>query len=204
MKQFLLVCLTLTCGLGFLNAEEPADGLQLKSPAEWKGETISLPPSFSPNMTLKGTEVIRFAPGMFDDKSDSFFSYVFVFQVKQDQKLTKKLIQKELLVYYQGLASAVLKDQKVKFDPKSFTLKLEERKAADAVQLADTKKYKGDLKWLEPFVTRKSQTLHLELNAWQDGKSKHDYVFVCVSPKKTTEPIWKEMRAIRQSFYESR
>ncbi|MCA9071593.1 MAG: hypothetical protein KDA84_21855 [Planctomycetaceae bacterium] len=204
MRQFLAACLAMICGIGFVNAEEPADGLQLQAPAEWKGETISLPPSFSPNMTLNGTEVIRFAPGMFNQNSDSFFSYVFVFQVKPGQKLTQKLIQKELLVYYRGLAATVLKNQKIQFDPKNFALKLQETKAAVAVQPPNSKAYKGDLNWLEPFVTRKPQTLYLELTTWQDAESKYDYVFVCASPKKTTEAIWKDMRAIRESFYTSR
>ncbi len=204
MNKSLQACLAVILGVGLLKAEDRADGLQLKAPTGWKGETISLPPSFAPDMKLKGTEVIRFAPGMFDAKADSFFSYVFVFQVESEQKLTQKMLRQEMLVYYRGLAVAVLKNQKVNFDPKSFTLKLEEAKATAAARPTDAKSYKGELKWLEPFVTRKPQTLHLELTVWQDAKSKHNYVFVCASPKKTTEAIWKEMRGIRKSFYQSR
>ena len=204
MNKLLLACLAVLFGVGLLKGEERADGLQLKAPTGWKGETISLPPSFAPDMKLKGTEVIRFAPGMFDAKADSFFSYVFVFQVDPKQELTRKVLRQEILVYYRGLAATVLKDQKVDFDPKSFNLKLEEAKVTAAAQPAEAKMYKGDLKWLEPFVTRKPQTLHLELNVWQDAKSKRNYIFVCASPKKTTEAIWKEMRDIRKSFYQSR
>src|SRR5438045_1155199 len=51
----------------------------------WKGERIQLPPPFAPAMKLKGTEEIRFAPGMFDASSATFFSYAFVFSVSQDQ-----------------------------------------------------------------------------------------------------------------------
>ena len=204
MHKSLLACLAVMFGVGFLQAEDRADGLQLKAPTGWKGETISLPPSFAPDLKLKGTEVIRFAPGMFNSKSDSFFSYVFVFQVEPGQELTQKVLRQELLVYYRGLAVAVLKNQKVDVDAKSFTLKLEEAKTTDVARPAGAKMYNGDLKWLEPFVTRKPQTLHLELTAWQDAKSKHNYVFVCASPKKTTEAIWKEMRGIRKSFYQTR
>ena len=41
-------------------------------------------------------------------------------------------------------------------------------------------------------------------NTWQDTNSKHNYVFVCASPKKSTEAIWKEMRSIRKSFFQTR
>ena len=204
MNKYLQAYLIVMFGVGLLRGEDRADGLQLKAPTGWKGETISLPPSFAPDMKFKGFEVIRFAPGMFDAKADSFFSYVFVFQVEPEQELTQKVLRQEMLVYYRGLAAAVLKNQKVDFDPKSFTLKLKEAKAAAAGQPANAKTYKGDLKWLEPFVTRKPQTLHLEIEAWQDTKAKRNYVFVCASPKKTTEAIWKTMRGIRKSFYQSR
>ena len=202
MNKSLQACLAVRLGGGLLQAEDRADGLQLKAPSRWKGETISLPPSFAPDMKLTGTEVVRFAPGMFDAKSDSFFSYVFVFQLEPHQKLTRKMLRQELLVYYRGLAVTVLKNRKV--DPKSFTLKLEEAKATAVTRPSGAKMYKGDLKWREPFVTRKPQTLHLELNTWQDTKSKHNYIFVCASPKKSTEAIWKEMRSIRKSFFQTR
>ena len=204
MNKVLQACLIVMCSVGLLKGEERAAALQIKAPTGWKGETISLPPSFAPDMKFKGIEVIRFAPGMFDAKADSFFSYVLVFQVEPKQTLTQKVLQQELLVYYRGLATAVLKNQKVDFDPKSFALKLKEAKATAAARPTGAKTYNGDLKWLEPFVTRKPQTLHLEIEAWKDAKSKHNYIFICASPKKTTGAIWKDMHGIRKSFYQSR
>ena len=65
---------------------------------DWKGERIRLPPAFAPAMKLKGIEEIRFAPGMFQAQSDSFFSYAFVFSVAKDHELTQEVIQREILV----------------------------------------------------------------------------------------------------------
>ena len=204
MNRILQAYLIVMLGVGILKGAERADGPQIKAPAGWKGETISLPPSFAPTMQFKGTEVVQFAPGMFDAKADSFFSYVFVFQIQPGQELTQKVLQQQMLVYYRGLAVTVLKNRKVDFDPKSFALKLSAAKATAAEKTAKVKTYNGDLKWLEPFVTRKPQTLHLEFKTWQDAKSKRNYIFVCASPQKTTEAIWKEMRGIRKSFEQSR
>ena len=53
----------------FLAADEPSPA-KLVAPAGWDGETIQLPPGFSPEMKLKGSEHIRFAPGMMDPESD--------------------------------------------------------------------------------------------------------------------------------------
>ena len=59
-------------------AADPPE-IQIKAPKAWRSETIKLPPAFAPDMTLTGVEEIRFAPGMFQADSDSFFSYFLVF-----------------------------------------------------------------------------------------------------------------------------
>ena len=46
-----------------LVAAEPTTA-ELAAPDGWAGETIALPPGFAPDMKLKGTEQVRFAPGM--------------------------------------------------------------------------------------------------------------------------------------------
>ncbi|MEM7393198.1 MAG: hypothetical protein AAF492_12705, partial [Verrucomicrobiota bacterium] len=57
----------------------PAENLVFKTPKGWFGERIALPTGFAPDMTLKGVEEIRFAPGMFKPDAADFFTYVFVF-----------------------------------------------------------------------------------------------------------------------------
>src|SRR6476660_2607127 len=62
-------------------ADEPAP-FKLSAPDGWGGETMELPPGFAPDMKLKGSEHIRFAPGMMKPASDTFFSYAFVFELQ--------------------------------------------------------------------------------------------------------------------------
>lgn len=174
---------------------------------DWKGERITLPPSFAPEMELKGIEVIRFAPGMFDAKSDSFFSYAFVFSVSADQKLTQEVIQKETLTYYRGLSKNVLKGKGVEVDASKFTFTLEKAKAVkeapESVAKPETvTQYSGKLDWVEPFATAKAQTLHFEIQAWGDSETGRNYLFVCTSPRSPgeTDPVWKALRGIRRGF----
>src|SRR5262245_34223057 len=100
---------TLVCvGIGRLfAADESKETLTLHTSR--KGARIDLPPRFAPAMTLNGIDEIRFAPGMFDAKSDSFFTYVFVFSIPKEQVLTPEVIQREMLAYYRGLSEAVSK-----------------------------------------------------------------------------------------------
>ena len=60
------------------------------------------------------------------------------------------------------------------------------------------KQYSGQLTWIEPFATKETQRLHLEIQAWDhEGQPA---LFLCVSPKAFTEPIWKQLREIRAGF----
>lgn len=209
-------CLIVLAGLlgpGF--AAEPKDkptaagvaGEQLVFHTDWKGERIALPPTFAPAMKLKGIEVIRFAPGMFQAQSESFFSYAFVFSLVKEQPLTKEIIQREMLVYYQGLAESVSKSKGRTVDANKFTFELEQAKQATGTpeQIpAATKvtQYAGKLAWVEPFVTGQPQTLHFEIQFWTDPGTARDYLFVCTSPKapEGTGSIWKDLRSLRRSF----
>lgn len=204
--RFLLILALLPSGLSI--AQEPKDNPSTKLifKTEWKGERIALPPEFAPKMKLKGIEEIRFAPGMFKPDSDSFFSYAFVFEISQDQKLTRDVIHQETLVYYRGLAGSILKRKGKEVDVGKFTFKLEQAKAAKdspaTVNAESVTQYVGKLDWIEPFATAKPQVLHFELQSWSDPKTKKNYLFVCTSPKAIgeKEALWTELRKIRRSF----
>ena len=91
----------LMCGTASV-ADEPGT-FKLAAPEGWGGETIPLPPGFAPDMKLKGSEHIRFAPGMMKPASDSFFSYAFVFDLQPEPVLTETVLKDEFLKYYRGL-----------------------------------------------------------------------------------------------------
>ena len=204
----------LACAISFgicahSHAQETKGGAaeKLIFKTDWKGERITLPPTFAPDMGLKGIEEIRFAPGMFDVKSDSFFSYVFVFSVSAEQKLTEEVIRNETLIYYRGLARSVLKGKGVEVDASKFTFALEKANAVKDAPASVAKpeaitQYSGKLDWVEPFATAKAQTLHFEIQAWSDPTTARNYLLVCTSPKipGETDAAWKELRGIRRGF----
>ena len=176
---------------------------QLAAPAEWGGETIKLPPGFAPDMKLKGTEHIRFAPGMMKPDSSSFFSYAFVFELQPKPVLTEAVVKDEFLKYYRGLCKAVLGGEQPEVDPSKFTLKLQ-RVQSDAKPTSDKKstamstRYTGTLDWVEPFATKKPQKLNLEIRTW--AKKDRNYIFVCVSPQARDAAIWKQLHKIRDDY----
>ncbi len=188
---------------GAILVEEKSDDLKLAAPEGWGGETIELPPKFAPDMKLKGSEHIRFAPGMMKPASDSFFCYAFVFELEAEPALTEAVLKDEFLKYYRGLCTAVLNGKVPDVDPEKFTLELERVKAvtkssADAKEASLPTNYTGTLAWVEPFATKKAQKLKLDIRTW--SRDERNYIFVCVSPQARDAPIWKQLHKIRDDY----
>jgi hypothetical protein len=186
----------------FLAADAP-NSSKLAAPEGWDGETIELPPKFAPDMKLKGTEHIRFAPGMMKPESDSFFSYAFVFELEPKPALTEAFLKDEFLKYYRGLCKAVLSGKFPDVDPSEFTLELQrlksEAKPSSEEKAAETPAlYTGTLDWVEPFATKKPQKLILEIRTW--ATNDRNFIFVCVSPQARDAAIWKQLHAIRDDY----
>lgn len=172
----------------------------LEAPKNWAGETIRLPPSFAPQLGLKGWEHIRFAPEMFDEKSDRFFSYIVLFDVEKLDLDEKKLSQ-EILIYYRGLANAVSRGS---IDTKPFQLRRLE--PSDAQVKADSKLtgtvHRFQLSWVEPFRTKKAQTLFLQTQVLQ-RKNGTEILFT-VSSAGWDHAVWKDLNQIRDAYLASR
>jgi len=186
----------------FLAADEPSHA-RLAAPAGWGGETIQLPPGFAPEMKLKGSEHIRFAPGMMNPESESFFSYAFVFELEPMPELTEAVVKDEFLKYYRGLCKAVLNGEIPDLDLSGFMLQLERVKddASASTEEKDanaSEEYTGTLDWIEPFATKKPQKLNLEIRTWTNND--RNYIFVCVSPLERDSEIWKQLHKIRDGY----
>ena len=200
-----IVAVSLLATTTLLHADE-REIFTLAAPAGWTGETIQLPPGFAPEMKLKGSEHIRFAPGMMKPELDSFFSYAFVFELETRPVLTEAVVEEEFLKYYRGLCRAVLKGKRPDVDPSEFTLKLE-RVNTDAKRSVDQKAtnapmhYTGVLNWVEPFATKNPQQLNMEIRTW--SRSDRNYLFACVSPQARDQVIWKQLRQIRDDYWSS-
>lgn len=164
--------------------------ISFKTPKGWGGETLALPPGFARDMKLKGIEEIRFAPGMFKADSESFFSYAFVFWLPGDKPLEAKTIQAEIMTYYRGLAKAVSRGE-VETDDFKLDLKPVEKRESEWV---------GTLEWIEPFQTRKKQTLRFEITQRQlKDPAPARLLSIAVSPQDAKHEIWKDLRTILKS-----
>lgn len=178
-------------------ADEP-NSLKLAAPEGWGGESIQLPPGFAPDMKLKGVEHIRFAPGMMQPNSDSFFCYAFVFELDRTPALSETVIKDEILKYYRGLCKAVLRGATPELDPAKFEFDMMKVDPSSEKSSASRADHIGKLVWVEPFATRKTQTLHMEIRTW--SKDDQNVMFVAVSPQDRDAKIWTQLRTIRNDY----
>ena len=195
MFRLFVICLLLIAT--HAAADEP-NSPRLSAPKGWGSETIRLPPGFAPDMNLQGVEHIRFAPGMMKPDSNTFFCYAFVFELKPNPVLTQAVIKNEILKYYQGLCKSVMQGKTPEMAPEKFKLDLKRAGPAGDQTKNSANDFIGTLVWLEPFATKKAQTLNMEIRTW--SKDGQNLMFVAVSPQDRDTAIWKQLRTIRSDY----
>ena len=194
MKNLLCIFSLLFIVAGSCLAQEQHPEVNFHTPLEWRGETLKLPPGFAPDLKWNGIEHIRFAPGMFQSDSESFFSYVLVFLLNKGDDISDESLHAQILTYYGGLAKAVMGGKSMSVKTEDFQLKLD---PAEGDQKG--KVWTGVLDWVEPFATQKPQKLNMEVHLLSQ-KDEAPILYFTVSPQETNHAIWKEMRGYRAKF----
>lgn len=168
------------------------------APKDWKSERIDFPLGFAPKINYEGFEELRFAPGMFDPKSESYFTYTFFWWIKE-QNITPQQLEKDLVNYFQGLTSAVGKSKGQDYDLSKVKAKvtLMENKTKLPYK---TKNYQAVVDTYDAFASKNLLTLNMEITIFNCETAKRTVSFFSVSPKPKNEAIWKQMQEIRDSF----
>ena len=92
----------------------------LDFPLGWGIERFLIPISFAPKIPYRGVEDIRFTPGWGKAESADYWSYVFLWYLDGQHKLTAKIVENNLKKYYSGLVKAIQVDSS---DNKSITVR---------------------------------------------------------------------------------
>lgn len=164
-------------------------------PAGWKTETLPFPLAFAPAIHHQGSEELRFAPGFFDPAAPGYFSYAFVWWLKDERPLTAATLATELNQYYAGLCTAVGK-KKFALDPARYRAKL----TAQTATMPGWETFTGEAELYDAFTTGLPLSLHLRAFQRACPASGHQAVLVLASPQPESAPIWNELRARAESF----
>ena len=163
-------------------------------PAGWTTEHFSLPPEFAPQITFKGVEDIRFAPGWGDSKNDEHWTYSFLWWLEGSPKIDAVILQASLKAYYEGLVSRNITGVPAnKIVPTTTTVKKISRAPGDA------ETFSASINMLD-YHTQQPMTLNCLIHVKECKDQKHSAIYFEISPKPLTHPVWKKMNQIGDSF----
>jgi hypothetical protein len=172
----------------------------MPTPEGWRTETIAFPLDFAPELDYDGIEELRFAPGMFTEGSEDFWTYAFVWWVPSDTPFDSEILKADLEAYFLGLTKVVA-DAKG-YDPGSPDIRVNVR----GVQMGEKGNpvFEGTVDTYDPFVTRNMLELNLRVEVLTCGAEARKAIFFELSPQPESHTVWKSLEEIRDGFRCSR
>jgi len=168
----------------------------LPTPEDWRFEKIDFPLDFAPHIEYEGFEELRFAPGMFDTLSSTYFTYVFALSINNKTELKKSEIRQFLTKYYKGLCRAVAKSKKLTVDVSEIKVSVEKlKKPKSKIQT-----YWAQANFFDVFTNGQEVELNLELEVVKRLTDNKLYLLALVSPHKKESKIWKDLYEIRKKI----
>jgi hypothetical protein len=168
----------------------------LPIPDGWRTETIPFPLEFAPELAYEGLEELRFAPGMFIEDSDDFWSYAFVWWVPGDTEFDSGRVAKDLEAYFRGLTDSVAEARE--FDPGQ--PEFEVRLAPVESNTAEPVQWEGTIRTFDAFTTRKLVRLRVRVVVFHCHDQDHLAALFQLSPQPSTHKIWDVMDDMRRKF----
>jgi hypothetical protein len=168
----------------------------LLSPNKWQVERFPIPIDFAPQISYKGVEEIRFAPGWADQKSEQYWSYAYLWWLEGEQKVNAAILESNLTAYYQGLVGRNITSSKIpsnKVVPIKVSIKPTKTQAEDIVS------YTGSISMLD-YMSSKPIVLNCLVHVKKCKSENTTAIFIELSPQSYTHPIWREMNRIYSSF----
>lgn len=201
MKKFLVILFYLVPLLSFcqINANEfdPKKWeppYRLDTPAGWDVERFLIPISFAPQIPYKGVEDIRFTPGWGKAESSDYWSYAFLWYLDGYQKITAKIVEKNLKEYYTGLADV---NRRESSDNKSVIVKAAIKKVS--TQKGDLKTFQGSVYMLD-YMTNKPITLYCKVHLKTCDGQNNTFIFYELSPKPYNDNVWQSLDLLWTNF----
>lgn len=163
------------------------------SPRGWESEVIPFPLPFAPELGYEGVEELRFAPGMFEAGSATYFTYSFIWWLNGKQGFDAETLQADLLAYFAGLYRNVSRTNEKSTKDFSATV---ERLPAGPKQQNQVANYKGTIYWTDPFVTEQPLALNVKASTWFCPDQNRTAVIFLLSPQPFEGNNWKVLDSV--------
>jgi len=160
----------------------------LLTPKNWRSEIINFPLEFAPSLKYSGKEYVRFAPDWDVKDAENYFSYVFLWEIDQDPKLTSKKLEDEMELYFDGLIHMINKTNP------EFPENISKSKAF--FEELNDGSYLGKVLTYDVFTTKEEVHLNIMVNTTFCAPENKHLVLFNISPQAPKHPIWKKMKKI--------
>ena len=164
----------------------------LKEPVDWRLETMPVPPGFAPEVKLKGTEEIRFAPGMFDNTSSTYFTCVLAIVANDVSELGAAEIKDFLEKYYRGLSMSRARRTGLAADAAQMNAVVNAAPAGP-----DSKnRFTAQIDFFDSFSDGRKITLNVEVAMLPRPAKQQTSLILLVSPSAKDSEVWPTLREI--------
>lgn len=150
---------------------------------------MALPPGFAPQVKLKGTEEIRFAPGMFEPASRTYFTCALALVVDGTTELGAAELRDFLEKYYRGLSAGRASRSGVTPNPAQTQAEVQ------AVEGAKNR-FTAQVGFFDTFSDGRRILLHVEAAVLPAAARKQTTVILLVSPSAKESGVWPALREI--------
>jgi len=196
IATIVLVCVLTIGSVAVIGDEAAGVPFVLPLPDGWGSETIPFPLDFAPELDYEGVEELRFAPGMFKEGTEDFWSYAFVWWVAADTVISADGLEDDLESYFSGLSRAVLEGSGDGLDGAVFGVELEEL----AEVRRDRFELTGTVQTFDPFVTKEQLKLNVRVIEIECPEQGRLAVYFELSPQASDHGVWIELAQIREGF----
>lgn len=182
-----------------LSADQDVQSYVLKTPEDWRSEIIPFPIDFAPDIKYTGVEELRFSPGMFENTSETHFTYVIIWWLDGRQEIDEKNLSSDLEHYFRGLCSTISEGKNTEYQADRIQANIKESARKIISDRTDQKFFKGTVHTYDAFTDWKLLKLNFEIHSWYCADSKKTAAFFGISPKPADAQIWQILRDISKS-----
>lgn len=162
----------------------------LKTDSTWGHEYFEFPIRFAQEINYEGMEDAAFPRGWSDVESEEFWSYVFAWDIKLDRAVTAGELERDLLLYFDGLNG---------LGPKSTASPDIQQSSASISKISNHKapwQFKGKVRTYDRFRTKKPITLLVKVEQHICKNTGQSMIIFRFSPKAFEEAIWKKLETV--------
>ncbi|HEV7621512.1 MAG TPA: hypothetical protein VGO09_07260, partial [Flavisolibacter sp.] len=164
----------------------------LAIPENWTVERFPLPPDFAQQITYKGIEDLRFAPGWADFKSDEYWSYAYLWLLDGSVKIDILSLKENLKAYYDGLIAQNITVRNIPANKIFRTTAIVNKTKTYA---GDFETYTGEIHMLD-YMNQQPVILNTIIHVKNCSIERHTVVFVEISPKPYGHSIWVKLNKL--------